>query len=124
MSPADRKQIVDMIFEMEVINVVYENIKKDMRDLGSSINADNTTIFSPSLNTVIELGENFRSIIYVCWPCFIVPFIYPFLLIRFAIAVLGNLPTLPYNNKTGNDNIADFPAPDTPFNKISLPVSS
>lgn len=46
MSPADRKQIIDMIFEMEIINVIYEHIKKDMRDLGASINADNSTIFS------------------------------------------------------------------------------
>lgn len=46
MSPADRKQIIDMVFELEVINTVYENIKKDMRDIGASINADNSTIFS------------------------------------------------------------------------------
>lgn len=46
MSPADRKQIIDMVFELEVINNVYENIKKDMRDIGASINADNSTIFS------------------------------------------------------------------------------
>lgn len=46
MSPADRKQIIDMVFELEIINTVYENIKKDMRDIGTSINADNSTIFS------------------------------------------------------------------------------
>ena len=46
MSPADRKQIIDRVFDLEIINIVYENIKKDMRDLGNSINADNSTIFS------------------------------------------------------------------------------
>jgi DNA repair exonuclease SbcCD ATPase subunit len=46
MSPIDRKQIIDRVFDLEIINVIYENIKKDMRDLGSSINADNQTIFS------------------------------------------------------------------------------
>jgi len=46
MSPADRKQIIDRVFDLEIINVVFENLKKDMRDLGSSINADNSTIFS------------------------------------------------------------------------------
>ena len=65
MSPADRKQIIDMIFEMEIINNVYENIKKDMRDLGASINADNTTIFSLSQtiqNANIELQKIYDKI--------------------------------------------------------------
>ena len=52
MSPADRKQIIDRVFDLEIINIVFENLKKDMRDLGSSINADNATIFS--LNQTIQ----------------------------------------------------------------------
>lgn len=45
MSPADRKQIIDRVFNLEIVNVVYENLKKDMRDLGNSINSDNTSLF-------------------------------------------------------------------------------
>lgn len=40
------------------------------------------------------------------------------------MAVFGNFPTFPYNNKHGNDNIADLPDPDYPFNNINFPVSS
>lgn len=56
MSPADRKQIIDRVFDLEIINVVYENIKKDMRELGSSINGDNSTIFS--LTQTIKNANN------------------------------------------------------------------
>lgn len=56
MSPADRKQIVDRVFDLEIINIVFENLKKDMRDLGSSINGDNNTIFS--LNRTIQNANN------------------------------------------------------------------
>lgn len=52
MSPADRKQIIDRVFDLEIVNIVFETLKKDMRDLGSSINADNSTIFS--LNQTIQ----------------------------------------------------------------------
>lgn len=45
MSPADRKQIIDRVFNLEIVNIVYENLKKDMRDLGNSINSDNTSLF-------------------------------------------------------------------------------
>ena len=45
MSPADRKQIIDRVFNLEIVNVVYENLKKDMRDLGNSINSDHTSLF-------------------------------------------------------------------------------
>nr|DAL03528.1 MAG TPA: Rad50 ABC-ATPase, Mre11, DNA double-strand break [Bacteriophage sp.] len=46
MSPADRKQIIDRVFSLEAINIVFEKIKKDMRELGASINADNSTVYS------------------------------------------------------------------------------
>lgn len=45
MSPADRKQIIDRVFNLEIVNIVYENIKKDMKELGNSINSDNTSLF-------------------------------------------------------------------------------
>jgi hypothetical protein len=45
-------------------------------------------------------------------------------LILLAIAGFGIFSILPYNNKHGNDNIADFPAPLFPLNKISFPESS
>ena len=56
MSPADRKQIIDRVFDLEIINIVYENLKKDMRELGSAINADNNTIFS--LTQTIKNANN------------------------------------------------------------------
>jgi len=45
MSPADRKEIIDRIFNLEAINIAYDMIKKDARDLGSAINGNNTTLF-------------------------------------------------------------------------------
>lgn len=45
MSPADRKEIIDRVFNLEVINVAYEQIKKDARDTGNQINSNNTTLF-------------------------------------------------------------------------------
>ena len=52
MSPADRKQIIDRVFSLEAINIVFEKIKKDMRELGASINADNSTVYS--LNQTVQ----------------------------------------------------------------------
>lgn len=53
MSPYELKQIVDRVFSLEIINYVYENIKKDVRELGNSINNKNSELFSltNSLNT-------------------------------------------------------------------------
>lgn len=45
MSPADRKQIIDRIFELEIVNTVYEMVKKDTRELGNLINADNAALY-------------------------------------------------------------------------------
>ena len=56
MSPADRKAIIDRVFDLEIINVVFENIKKDMRELGSSINGYNSTLFS--LNQTLQNANN------------------------------------------------------------------
>lgn len=46
MSPADKRQIIDKIFSLEIINKVYELVKKDMRELGNSINISNSQIYS------------------------------------------------------------------------------
>ena len=48
MSPTDRKQVIDEIFDVKIVNVIAEQIKKDARDLGNSINGDNQTMYSLS----------------------------------------------------------------------------
>jgi DNA repair exonuclease SbcCD ATPase subunit len=35
MTPADKRLIIDKIFSLEIINKVYELVKKDMKDLGN-----------------------------------------------------------------------------------------
>lgn len=45
MSTPDRKQIIDRVFNLEVINIAYEKIKKDARELGALINNNNTALF-------------------------------------------------------------------------------
>lgn len=60
MSPADRKEIIDRVFNMEAINLAYEQIKKDAREIGNAINANNTTLYQlgQSLqNATIELSK-------------------------------------------------------------------
>lgn len=56
MTPADRKQIIDRVFNLEIVNMVFENIKKDMRELGTSINSDNASLFQ--LNQTIQNASN------------------------------------------------------------------
>jgi DNA repair exonuclease SbcCD ATPase subunit len=46
MTPGDKRMIIDKIFSLEVLNKVYELIKKDMRDLGNTINLNNSQIFA------------------------------------------------------------------------------
>jgi DNA repair exonuclease SbcCD ATPase subunit len=46
MTPADKRAIIDKIFSMEIINKVYELVKKDRKELGNSINISNSQIFS------------------------------------------------------------------------------
>lgn len=45
MSPADRKQIIDKVFNLEVVNIASEHIKKDAKEISNAINASNTTLF-------------------------------------------------------------------------------
>ena len=46
MSPNDKRQIIDKIFSLEIINKVYEIVKKDMRELGNAINISNSQVYS------------------------------------------------------------------------------
>jgi len=46
MTPADKRAIIDKIFSLEIINKVYELVKKDMRDLGNEINSSNSQMFT------------------------------------------------------------------------------
>ncbi len=52
MNPEDRRQIIDRVFNMEIVNEVFMLIKKDMRDLGQSINNENGKVFA--LNNTIN----------------------------------------------------------------------
>lgn len=46
MSPADKRQIIDKIFSLEIVNKVHELIKRDMKDLGNAINVSNSQVYS------------------------------------------------------------------------------
>ena len=46
MSPADKRQIIDKIFSLEIINKIHEMIKKDMKDLGNYINTNSAQIYA------------------------------------------------------------------------------
>ena len=56
MSPNDKRQIIDKIFSLEILNKVYELIKKDMRDLGNIINTSNAQIYN--LEQTIKTSNN------------------------------------------------------------------
>lgn len=46
MSPNDKRLIIDKIFSLEILNKVYELVKKDMRELGNVINISNSQVYS------------------------------------------------------------------------------
>lgn len=46
MSAEDRRQIIDRVFNLETVNGITSYIRKDMKELGDSINRDNTQIFT------------------------------------------------------------------------------
>ena len=48
MSPAERKQVVDEVFDVSIVNYIGEQIKKDAKEIGNSINGDKSTMFSLS----------------------------------------------------------------------------
>lgn len=64
MSPSDKRQIIDKIFSLDIINKIYELIKKDLRDLGNSINNLNAQIFSyeQTIKRSTDELERLRSI--------------------------------------------------------------
>lgn len=55
MSPYDRREIIDRVFSLEIINHIFELIKKDIKEISSNINIDNANIFS--LNATVEQGK-------------------------------------------------------------------
>lgn len=55
MSPFDRREIIDRVFSLEIINHIFEFIKKDIKDLASNINMDNASVFS--LTSTIESSK-------------------------------------------------------------------
>lgn len=67
MSPSDMKQIIDNVFSMEIINIVFNHIKKDMKEIGERINGDNSTLFYlnktlQDANTeLIKLQDNIKT---------------------------------------------------------------
>lgn len=56
MSPNDKRHIIDKIFSLEILNKVYELIKKDMKDLGNIINTSNAQIYN--LEQTIKTSNN------------------------------------------------------------------
>lgn len=46
MTPADKREIIDKIFSLEIINKVYEYIKRDKKEVGNAINNANAQIYS------------------------------------------------------------------------------
>lgn len=54
MSPFDRREIIDRVFSLEIINNIFELIKKDIKDISGNINIDNANIFS--LNQTVDQG--------------------------------------------------------------------
>jgi len=61
MNPEDRRQIIDRVFSLEMVNEIFMLIKKDMRDLGSSINAHNTEIFTLT-NTINNANQELKKL--------------------------------------------------------------
>lgn len=59
MSPNDRREIIDRVFSLEAINDMYELVKKDMKEISSCINADNSMVYA--LSGTVEKGEKEMS---------------------------------------------------------------
>lgn len=55
MTPADKREIIDKIFSLEIINKIYEYIKRDKKELGNAINIANGQIYS--LDNNIKMSE-------------------------------------------------------------------
>ena len=57
MSPNDKRMIIDKIFSLEMINKVYELVKKDKKDLGNLINTTNSQIYTLEQTITTSLNE-------------------------------------------------------------------
>lgn len=55
MTPADKREIIDKIFSLEIINKIYEYIKRDRKELGNAINIANGQIYT--LDSNIKMSE-------------------------------------------------------------------
>lgn len=55
MTPNDKREIIDKIFSLEIINKVYEYIKRDKKELGNAINIANSQI--NTIDSNIRLSE-------------------------------------------------------------------
>jgi DNA repair exonuclease SbcCD ATPase subunit len=55
MGAEDRRQIIDRVFNLEMVNEIYNLIKKDIKDIGLAINTDNSQIFT--LNNTINNAQ-------------------------------------------------------------------
>ena len=56
MSSNDKRLIIDKIFSLEILNKVYELVKKDMKELGNMINNSNSQVYS--LEQTIKTSTN------------------------------------------------------------------
>ena len=56
MSPTERKQLMDELFDVSIIMSVADALKNDAKELGNSINGDNGTLFS--LNRSLSNSQN------------------------------------------------------------------
>ena len=61
LSPTERKQIVDEVFDVRIINVIFDQIKKDCNELGKSINGDNLTLFQLQRNLASANDEMVKA---------------------------------------------------------------
>lgn len=67
MTPTELKQIVDRVFSLEIINYIYENIRKDVKEIGQAINGKNSELFSltnsldTANNELNRLTEKFKD---------------------------------------------------------------
>lgn len=46
MTPEDRRQIIDRVFNLEIVNMIFNQIKKELRENGLAINSDNQQIYT------------------------------------------------------------------------------
>lgn len=56
LTPHEKKQIIDKIFNLEIINDISDLIRRDIRDLINNINSDNVLI--DNINNTIKLSNN------------------------------------------------------------------